>query len=48
MTHKCYFLQRGRVDLFSYILAGYAVLMMLVQLRLAPLYLKLVAVSRLI
>jgi tellurite resistance protein len=31
----------GRVDLFSYILAGYAVLMVLVQLRLAPVYLKL-------
>lgn len=31
----------GRVDLFSYILAGYAVLMVLVQLRLAPMYLKL-------
>jgi tellurite resistance protein len=31
----------GRVDLFAYILAGYAVLMALVQLRLVPLYLKL-------
>jgi len=31
----------GRVDLFAYILAGYAVLMVLVQLRLAPVYLKL-------
>ena len=31
----------GRVDLFAYILAGYAVLMVLVQLRLMPVYLKL-------
>ena len=34
-------LSGGRVDLFAYILAGYAVLMVLVQLRLAPMYLKL-------
>ena len=31
----------GRLDLFAYFLAGYAVLMVLVQLRLAPVYLKL-------
>ena len=36
-----FFLTGGRVDLFAYILAGYAVLMALVQLRLAPVYLKL-------
>ncbi len=36
-----FFLSGGRVDLFAYILAGYAVLMALVQLRLAPVYLKL-------
>ena len=31
----------GRIDLLAYVLAGYAVLMTLVQLRLVPLYLKL-------
>jgi tellurite resistance protein len=31
----------GRIDLFAYVLAGYTVLMALVQLRLVPLYLKL-------
>jgi tellurite resistance protein len=36
-----FFLTGGRVDLFAYFLAGYAVLMALVQLRLAPVYLKL-------
>ncbi len=30
----------GRVDIVAYVLAGYAVLMVLVQLRLAPLYWK--------
>jgi tellurite resistance protein len=30
----------GRIDLLAYILAGYAVLMVLVQVRLAPLYWK--------
>jgi tellurite resistance protein len=28
----------GRIDLLAYVLAGYAVLMVLVQVRLAPLY----------
>ena len=36
-----FFLTGGRVDLFAYILAGYAVLMTLVQVRLVPVYLKL-------
>jgi len=36
-----FILTGGRVDLFAYILAGYAVLMVLVQLRLVPVYLKL-------
>jgi tellurite resistance protein len=31
----------GRIDLLAYVLAGYTVLMALVQLRLLPLYLKL-------
>jgi tellurite resistance protein len=31
----------GRIDLLAYVLAGYTVLMALVQLRLVPLYLKL-------
>ena len=31
----------GRIDLLAYVLAGYTVLMTLVQLRLVPLYLKL-------
>jgi len=31
----------GRIDLLAYVLAGYTVLMALVQLRLAPLYFKL-------
>src|SRR6266700_2571637 len=31
----------GRIDLLAYVLAGYAVLMALVQLRLVPLYFKL-------
>jgi tellurite resistance protein len=31
----------GRIDMFAYILLGYAVLMVLVQLRLMPMYLKL-------
>lgn len=30
----------GRIDILAYVLAGYAVLMVLVQLRLAPLYWK--------
>jgi tellurite resistance protein len=33
-------LTAGRIDLFAYVLAGYAVLMVLVQARLAPLYWK--------
>ena len=36
-----FFLTGGRFDLFAYILACCAVLIALVQLRLAPLYLKL-------
>jgi tellurite resistance protein len=36
-----FFLTGGRVDLFAYILAGCAVLVALVQVRLAPVYLKL-------
>src|SRR5258708_33003251 len=31
----------GRIDLLAYVLAGFIVLMALVQLRLAPLYFKL-------
>lgn len=40
-SNTYFILTGGRVDLFAYILAGYAVLMVLVQLRLVPVYLKL-------
>ncbi len=35
-----FILTGGRIDLIAYVLAGYAVLMVLVQVRLAPLYWK--------
>ena len=40
-SNTYFLLTGGRVDLFAYILAGYAILMVLVQLRLVPVYLKL-------
>ena len=42
LAGNAYFvLTSGRIDLLAYVLAGYTVLMALVQLRLLPLYLKL-------
>lgn len=41
LAGNAYFtMTNGRIDLLTYMLAGYAVLMALVQLRLLPLYLK--------